>query len=75
MKHPSKKDFRRLPRRQQRLSLLRRLDFQRRQIEDYLVDLRIAQYYHGRKRFPDEPDMVALLARIDREICEIRDSR
>lgn len=70
--------FEDLPRAKQRLNLLRRLNRQRREIEQYLTDLEYwneLQKQRGQPGLPRDAEMVAMLAKCDREIQHIRNSK
>ena len=70
--------FKRLSRQEQRRNLLRRLNRIRREIEQTLRDR--ASYNdmrasRGLEGIGDDPQLVRMLAEVDQEIKEVRDSR
>lgn len=63
---------------EQRLNFLRRLNYSRREIEQYLRDLACwneLQRSQGGETLPEDLELVAMLAQVDQQIQEIRRSQ
>ena len=72
-----KRNFKDLPRPQQRLNLLHRLNRARGEIKQYLRDLQFFNDLQRSRRaqtIPEDEEMIRLLAHVDQEIREVRDS-